>query len=80
MLDILHAQEFRSGIPAGLPDDARVAHKTGEISTVAHDAGIVYLTDREPYVVVILTRMEAGRAAASGRTRSRASRAPCTST
>jgi beta-lactamase class A len=55
MLDILHAQEFRSGIPAGLPLEARVAHKTGEISTVAHDAGIVFLPDREPYVVVILS-------------------------
>jgi len=62
MMDILHAQEFRSGIPAGLPDHARVAHKTGEISTVAHDAGVVYLADREPYVVVILTewKPEAG--------------------
>ncbi|HUP87990.1 MAG TPA: serine hydrolase [Longimicrobiales bacterium] len=58
MLDILHGQEFKRGIPAGLPDDARVAHKTGEISTVAHDAGIVYLPDREPYVVVILTEWE----------------------
>jgi beta-lactamase class A len=55
MLDILHGQEFKRGIPAGLPTEARVAHKTGEISTVAHDAGIVYLPDREPYVVVILT-------------------------
>jgi beta-lactamase class A len=59
MLDILHAQEFNSGIPAGLPKDARVAHKTGEISTVAHDAGIVYLPDREPYVLVVLTEWEA---------------------
>lgn len=55
MMDILHAQEFRSGIPAGLPIGARVAHKTGEISSMAHDAGIVYLPDREPYVLVILT-------------------------
>jgi beta-lactamase class A len=55
MLDILHQQRFRSGIPAGLPEDARVAHKTGEISTVAHDAGIVYLDGRDAYVVVILT-------------------------
>jgi beta-lactamase class A len=55
MLDILHAQEFKSGIPAGLPVHARVAHKTGEISTVAHDAGIVYLAKRKPYVVAILT-------------------------
>ena len=58
MLDILHDQEFRSGIPAGLPADARVAHKTGEISTVAHDAGIVYLPKRKPYVVAILTEWE----------------------
>ena len=43
MLDVLHGQQFKSGIPAGLPRDARVAHKTGEISTVAHDAGLVYL-------------------------------------
>lgn len=55
MLDILHQQRFRSGIPVGLPEDARVAHKTGEISTVAHDAGIVYLDGRDAYVVVILT-------------------------
>lgn len=58
MLAILHDQEFRSGIPAGLPAHARVAHKTGEISTVAHDAGIVYLPKRKPYVVAILTEWE----------------------
>jgi beta-lactamase class A len=58
MLDVLHDQEFRSGIPAGLPAHARVAHKTGEISTVAHDAGIVYLPKRKPYVVTILTEWE----------------------
>jgi len=58
MLDILHDQEFRSGIPAGLPPDARVAHKTGEISTIAHDAGIVYLPHRKPYVVAVLTEWE----------------------
>jgi beta-lactamase class A len=66
MLDILHEQEFRGGIPAGLPDDARVANKTGEMSTAAHDAGIVYLPDREPYVLAVLTEWEA---AAGGRRR-----------
>jgi beta-lactamase class A len=60
MLEILHAHEFRSGIPAGVPEElrsngARFAHKTGEISTVAHDAGIVTLPDRKPYVLAILT-------------------------
>jgi beta-lactamase class A len=59
MLEILHAQEFRSGIPAGLPSDARVANKTGEISTAAHDAGLVYLPDREPYALVMLTEWDA---------------------
>jgi beta-lactamase class A len=58
MLDILHAQEFRNGIPARLPAAVRVAHKTGEISTIAHDAGVVYPPGRKPYVVAILTEWE----------------------
>ncbi|MEP6622103.1 MAG: serine hydrolase [bacterium] len=60
MLDVLHAQRFKSGIPAGLPREARVAHKTGEISTIAHDAGLVYLPDRKPYIIVVLTEWDAG--------------------
>ncbi|MEX0891686.1 MAG: serine hydrolase [Gemmatimonadota bacterium] len=60
MLDILHGQEFRGGIPAGLPAETRVAHKTGEMSTVAHDAGIVYVNGGEPYVLVVLTEWEEG--------------------
>lgn len=60
MLDILLRQEFTSGIPAGLPDfvrsRARVANKTGEISTVSHDAGLVFLPDRQPYAVAILSQ------------------------
>ena len=75
MLDILQAQEFRSGIPAGLPDDARVANKTGEISTVAHDTGLVYLPDREPYAVTILTRWDADRTSGRRDTLARISRA-----
>jgi beta-lactamase class A len=59
MLEILHAQEFRSGIPAGLPEGARVANKTGEISTMAHDVGLVYVPDREPYALAILTEWDA---------------------
>ena len=56
MLQIMHEQRFRGGIPAGLPQAARVAHKTGNIATVHHDAGIVYLENRKPYVLVILTQ------------------------
>ena len=56
MLKILLDQQHRTGIPAGLPKAARVAHKTGNISTVHHDAGIVFLENRKPYVLVILTQ------------------------
>ena len=67
MFDILFQQRFNSMIPAGLPDaaKARVAHKTGEISTVCHDAGMVFLPGRAPYVLVVLTEYTAvGNAAA----------------
>ncbi len=56
MLDILLAQEFNEKIPAGLPPGTRVAHKTGEITAVSHDGGIVYPPGRAPYVLVVLTR------------------------
>jgi beta-lactamase class A len=58
MVDVLHAQHFKSGIPAGLPREARVAHKTGEISTIAHDAGLVYMPDRKPYALAVLTEWD----------------------
>ncbi|HEY0143642.1 MAG TPA: serine hydrolase [Thermoanaerobaculia bacterium] len=54
MIDILLAQEFNDGIPAGLPPGTRVAHKTGSITAIAHDAALI-LGDR-PYVLVVLTR------------------------
>jgi beta-lactamase class A len=56
MLAILAAQEFNEGIPAGLPKEARVAHKTGSITKIYHDAAVVYPPGREPYVIVVLTR------------------------
>jgi beta-lactamase class A len=43
---ILLDQRQESGIPAGPPGDAMVAHKTGNISTVHHDAGNVYIGKR----------------------------------
>jgi len=61
MLKIMLEQQYRSGIPAGLPKAARVAHKTGNISTVHHDAGIIFLEGREPYVLVVLTQFAAER-------------------
>ncbi|MEM1248382.1 MAG: serine hydrolase [Acidobacteriota bacterium] len=54
MIDVLTRQQFRDGIPAGLPPNTRVAHKTGQITEIHHDAAIV-LAER-PYVLVVLTR------------------------
>jgi beta-lactamase class A len=56
MVAILSSQHFNYGIPAGLPANLKVAHKTGEITKHNHDAGIVYLPGRKPYILVVLTR------------------------
>jgi beta-lactamase class A len=58
-INILLQQRFNSMIPAPLPAHASVAHKTGEISTACHDAGIVYLPEREPYILAVLTEVPA---------------------
>ena len=54
MVAILKRQRFNEGIPKGLPADIEVAHKTGEITRIHHDAAIVFA--RRPYILVILVR------------------------
>jgi beta-lactamase class A len=54
MIEILERQKFNEGIPAGLPAGTRVAHKTGEITKIHHDAAIVF--GPRPFVLVILVR------------------------
>ena len=54
MVEILAEQKFRDGIPAGLPKGTKVAHKTGTITRLHHDGGIVY--GKYPCVLVVLTR------------------------
>lgn len=57
MLSILEQQEFNEEIPAGLPPGTRVAHKTGEIAGVLHDAAIVFPPQgRSPFILVVLTK------------------------
>ena len=56
MVDVLLAQKFGDVIPALLPPNVRVAHKTGNITGVEHDSGIVYLPDGRRYVLVLLSK------------------------
>jgi beta-lactamase class A len=56
MIRILLEQEFNSIIPAKLPADVKVAHKTGWITGVHHDSGIVFLPDGRSYVLVLLSK------------------------
>jgi beta-lactamase class A len=54
MIAVLKRQQFNDAIPAGLPPGTPVAHKTGNITRIHHDAGVVYAA--RPYVLVLLVR------------------------
>ena len=56
MTKILLDQQFNEAIPAKLPKDVKVAHKTGNITGVQHDSGIVFLPDSRKYVLVLLSK------------------------
>jgi beta-lactamase class A len=56
MINILLDQRFNDIIPAGLPANVKVAHKTGFITHVHHDSGIVFLPDGRKYVLVLLSK------------------------
>lgn len=54
MVAVLKRQTFHDRIPAGLPPGTPVAHKTGEITKIQHDAAIVFAP--RPFVLVVLVR------------------------
>lgn len=65
ILDMLSKSKLNNRIPAKLPkmdpstgSGLRIAHKTGELSRVRNDAGIVFLDSSSggPYVIVILSK------------------------
>ncbi len=58
MVKILLDQRFNEIIPAKLPTTVKVAHKTGSITGIQHDTGIVYLPDGRKYVLVLLSKFE----------------------
>ena len=65
MFNILADQYFKDLIPANLPDGVVVANKSGFITGVQHDSGIVRLPDGRQYVLVTLSKnlkdIEAGK-------------------
>jgi beta-lactamase class A len=54
MVTILEGNEFNSLLPASIPGDVTVAHKTGSLFDTLNDAGIVY-ADNGPYVIAVMT-------------------------
>ena len=56
MINILKAQKFNDLIPKYYPKDISVAHKTGSITGLHHDAGIIYLPDGRSFVLVIMSK------------------------
>ncbi len=57
MLALLKDQELNNKLPAKLSENVVIAHKTGEIGTYTHDAGIVY-TPKGDYLIVMLSNSD----------------------
>lgn len=53
IIELLAKSQLNSRIPYYLPKELKVAHKTGELPGVRHDAGIVFLPG-QPYIIVIM--------------------------
>ncbi len=56
MINILLDQKFNEIIPALLHAGVMEAHKTGSITHVHHDSGIIILPDGRKYVLVLLSK------------------------
>ena len=52
---IMGCQQCNNKLPAGLPPETLFAHKTGDLTGIEHDAGILY-TSSGPVIVTVLTR------------------------
>ena len=53
MLDLLSNQQQDDRLPAPLPLDVRIAHKTGELPDLRHDAGIIFAPSGT-YILAVL--------------------------
>ncbi|WP_349355331.1 serine hydrolase [Gracilimonas sp. BCB1] len=56
ILSILKQQKYNDMFPVKLPEDTPVAHKTGWISNVHHDSGIIFMPEGDAFVLVFLSK------------------------
>ncbi len=54
MINLLKKQALNDRIPKFLPENIEVAHKTGELGELKHDAGIVF-SKKGDYIIVVLS-------------------------
>jgi beta-lactamase class A len=57
MIELLKEQQINTKLPKYLPEDIAIAHKTGELDTFTHDAGIVY-TPNGNYIIVVMSESD----------------------
>lgn len=54
-IELLKKDQVNDRLPTGLPDGTVIAHKTGDLYDVMHDAGIVY-GPKGTYLIVMMTQ------------------------
>lgn len=57
MLDILKKQTLNNKLPKYLPEGIAIAHKTGELGSSTHDAGIVF-SNKGNYLIVVMSESD----------------------
>lgn len=55
MLELMLAQKVNDRIPVNLPPNTLVAHKTGELDDVRHDAGVI-VSPENNYILVLMSK------------------------
>ena len=63
VINYMRAQATRTKIPAGIPEEAEVANKTGELSSVENDSAIIF-APQGTFFLCIMTNGDADTAAA----------------
>lgn len=62
MIELLKKQTLNNKLPKYLPGKTSIAHKTGEIDFLSHDAGIIF-SEKGDYIIVILSESDSPKGA-----------------